>query len=88
MKGMHTVKEMDMLAAKLDLLLKKMDEGSKQQIRAPIQALDSQFTCEVCGNDGHLRNDCPETREDYAYLNNNNRFRQQGSQRCNQSHPS
>jgi hypothetical protein len=27
--GMHTVKEMDMLAAKMDLLLKKLDEGNK-----------------------------------------------------------
>ena len=26
--GMHTVKETDMLAAKLDLLLKKIDEGN------------------------------------------------------------
>ena len=32
---MHTIKEMDMIAAKLDLLIKKMEEGSKQQIRAP-----------------------------------------------------
>ena len=28
--GMHTVKETDMLAAKLDLLLKKLDEGNRQ----------------------------------------------------------
>ena len=35
-KGMHTVKEMDMIAAKLDLLIKKMEEGSKQPIHAPI----------------------------------------------------
>ena len=35
-KGMHTVKETDMIAAKLDLLIKKMEEGSKQQIHAPF----------------------------------------------------
>ena len=35
-KGMHTVKETDMIATKLDLLIKKMEEGSKQQIHAPI----------------------------------------------------
>ncbi|XP_039834548.1 uncharacterized protein LOC120695336 [Panicum virgatum] len=34
--------------------------------------MGSHFTCEVCGNDGHSGNDCPETCEDYAYLNNNN----------------
>ena len=28
--GMHTIKETDMLAAKMDLLLKKLDEGNKQ----------------------------------------------------------
>ena len=35
-KGMHTVKETDMIAAKLDLLIKKMEEGSKQPIHAPV----------------------------------------------------
>ena len=30
MKGMHTVKEVDMIAAKLDLLIKKLGEGSQQ----------------------------------------------------------
>ena len=29
MKGMHTVKETDMIAAKLDLLIKKLGEGSQ-----------------------------------------------------------
>jgi len=67
-KGMHTVKETDMIAVKLDLLIKKMDEGSKQQIHTPVYAMGSHFTSEVCGNDGHSGNDCPETREDCAYL--------------------
>ena len=29
-KGKHTIKEMDMIAAKLDLLIKKLGEGSQQ----------------------------------------------------------
>jgi hypothetical protein len=49
---MHTVKEADMIAAKLDPLIKKLGEGSQQQIQAPIYAMGSHFTCEVCGNDG------------------------------------
>ena len=77
---MHTVKETDMLAAKMDLLLKKLDEGNKQQMFVPIQAMDSYMTCEVCGNGGHSGNDCPKTREDAAYINNNNEFRPQGGQ--------
>ena len=28
--GMHTVKEMDMLATKMDILLKKLDEGNRK----------------------------------------------------------
>ena len=34
-KGMHTVKEMDMIAAKLDLLIKKLGEGSNSRSRFP-----------------------------------------------------
>ena len=48
---MHTVKEMDMIAAKLDLLIKKIEEGSKQQIYAPVYAMGWHFTCKVCGNE-------------------------------------
>ena len=75
---MHTVKETDMLATKLDLLLKKLDEGNWPQMPVPVHAMNSYFTCEVCGDGGHSGNDCPETREDAAYINNNNtRFRPQ-----------
>ena len=31
-KGMHTIKETNMIAAKLDLLIKKLGEGCQQQI--------------------------------------------------------
>ena len=87
--GMHTVKEMDMLAAKLDLLLKKFNEGNRPQMPVPIQATNSYFTCEVCGNGGHSGNDCPETREDAAYINNNNTgFHPQGGQGWGQTRPS
>jgi hypothetical protein len=45
---MHTVKETDMLAAKIDLLLKKFDE----RVAGIVKTMDSQMTCEVCGNVG------------------------------------
>ena len=66
---MHTVKEADMLAAKIDLLMKRLDERAtdKDAIKATIQAMDSHMTCEVCGEVGHSGNDCPETHEDAAY---------------------
>ena len=79
--GMHTVKETDMLAAKLDLLLKKLDEGNWQQMHVPVHAMNSYLTCEVCGDGGHSGNGYPEAREDAAYINNNNTgFRPQGGQ--------
>ena len=78
---MHTVKETDMLAAKLELLLKKLDEGKQKQMLVPFHAMNSYFTCEVCGDGGHSGNDCPETCEDAAYIKNNNiGFRPQGGQ--------
>src|SRR6185437_380598 len=72
-KGMHTVKEMDMIVAKLDLLLKHVGETAefKKHRENCARAIESHFTCEVCSNDGHSENDYPETREDCAYLNNN-----------------
>jgi hypothetical protein len=69
---MHTVKEADMLAAKIDLLLKKFDERTTNANTGTINVLDSQMTCEVCGNVGHSGNDCLETCEDATYINNGN----------------
>ena len=86
--GMHTVKDTDMLAAKLDLLLKKLDEGNQQQVLVSIHAMNSYSMCEVCGDGGHSGNDCPETREDAAHINNNNTgFRPQGGQGWGQARP-
>jgi len=77
-KGMHTVKETYMLAAKIDLLIKRLDERAdeKEAIYGTVEAMDLHMTCEVCGESGHLENDCPETREDDTYINNG--FRPQG----------
>ena len=70
-----------MLAAKLDLILKKLDEGNRKQMPIPVHAMNLYLTCEVCGDGGHMGNDCPETHEDAAYINNNNTgFCPQGGQ--------
>ena len=81
-QGMHSIKEADMLAMKIDLLLKKFEDYSqdKDQIQT-LQALETHMTCEVCGNVGHSGDNCPETQEEALYLNgNNNGFRPQGGQ--------
>ena len=74
-RGVHQVDSMDMPAAKMDLLLKKMDENPSHEAS---QALDSHIICEVYGNTGHSGNDCLETRqEDVNFVNNNNGFHPQ-----------
>jgi hypothetical protein len=42
----------------------------KEAMMGTVQAMDSHMTCEVCGNVGHSGNDCPETHEEVAFINN------------------
>ena len=62
-KGMHTMKEVDMLATEIDILLKRLDDhaAEKEAMKSTVQAMDSHRTCEVCGEVGHSGNNCPET---------------------------
>jgi hypothetical protein len=59
--------------------MKRLEElaQEKDKIMGTIQAMDSHMTCEVCGNVGHSGNDCPETRDEAAFINN--RFCQPGN---------
>jgi hypothetical protein len=84
---MHTVKEMDMLATKMDLLPKRLDQHAtdKEAMKATVQAMDSHMTCEVYGEVRHSGNNCPETYEDATYINNG--FRHNNNGWNNQSHP-
>nr|AAK92573.1 Putative retroelement [Oryza sativa Japonica Group] len=76
---------MELLAAKLDLLMKRLDDHDKRP-QGTVKALDSHVTCEVCGGTGHSGNDCPETREEAMYMGNNG-YRPQGGQGWNQPRP-
>jgi Fe-S oxidoreductase len=66
-RGMHIVKEMELLAAKLDLLMKRLDNHEKRP-QGTVKALDSHVTCEVCSGTCHSGNDYPETREEAMYM--------------------
>ena len=61
--GMHTIEETDMLAAKLDLLIKRLDKHGaiKGATYGTIQSLYSHIPCEMCRDFGHSGNDCLET---------------------------
>ena len=54
---MHQLKEIDMLSAKIDLLMKKLEDraNEKQEV---MHIHDSHMTCEECGNTGHSGNNC------------------------------
>jgi len=66
-----------MLSAKMDLLMKKIEESSSKKgieaIQTPtvVRAVETDPWCEVCGGDDHLGNNCPETQEEVNYINNN-----------------
>ena len=82
-KCMHTVKETDMLATKIDLLLSRLNERAQENeaMKATVQATDSQMTCEVYGEVEHSGNNCSKNHEDAAYINNE--FRQGNNNRWN-----
>jgi len=70
---MHQLKEVDMLSAKIDLLMKKLEDraNEKQEV---MHIHDSRMTCEVCGNTRNSVNNCPETHEDVNFVNNNSNY--------------
>ena len=73
--GMHQLKEVDMLSAKMDLLMKKLEDqaNEKQEV---MHIHDSRMTCEECGNTGHSGSNFPETQEDVNFVNNYSRPQQ------------
>jgi hypothetical protein len=58
-----------MINAKMDLLMKKLEASSNMET---AKIMDAHMTCEVCGNVGHLGNDCPEKRKEASFINNGN----------------
>ena len=72
---MHTMIETDLFAAKIDLLMKRLDGQATDPTTGNVQAIDSRMTCEECGNVGHMGINCPGSQEDALFINNG--FRQQ-----------
>jgi len=86
-KGMHTVKETDLLAAKIDLLMKRLDGQATDPMIGTVQAIDSRMTCEECGNVGHMGINCSGTKEDASFINNGFCQQQQGNGWNNKNQP-
>jgi hypothetical protein len=68
---MHELKEVDMMSAKLDLIMKKFEEWDIEK-KEVMHINDSRMTCEEFRDIGHSWNNCPTIQEDVNYINNNN----------------
>ena len=58
---MHSIKEIDMLVAKMDLLAKRVEHYEKVSAQETLKAMESHISCEVYGDVGHLGNSYPKT---------------------------
>src|SRR6185436_14202477 len=67
-RGVHQIDTVGILAAKLELLMKKL-ESPHQEVN---QVSESRMTCETCGETGHSGNSCPLTQEDANFVASNN----------------
>ena len=74
-KGIHHIDSVDMLAAKMDLLMKRLESPHQEA----NQVMDSRMTCETCGETGHTGNSCPITHEEAHFVGANN---SNNSSRC------
>jgi hypothetical protein len=79
--GMHQLKEVDMLSAKMDLLMKKLKDQSNEK-KEVMYIYDSCMTCEECGETRHSGNNCPKIHEDMNFVNNNNYYCPQQNYQC------
>jgi ribose 1,5-bisphosphokinase PhnN len=57
---MHQLKEVDMLSAKMDLLMKRLDERAREK-KEVMHIHDSRMTCEECGDTRHSGSKLPRT---------------------------
>jgi hypothetical protein len=57
---MHQLKEVDLLSAKMDLLMKKLEDRVSEK-KEVMHVNDFRMTCEMCGDTRHLGNNCPKT---------------------------
>jgi hypothetical protein len=68
-RGVHQVDGIDMITAKMDLLMMKFEALTNMET---AKIMDAHMTCEVCGNVVHSGIDCLERREEASFINNSN----------------
>jgi hypothetical protein len=64
----HQLEEVDMLTAKIDLLMKKLENLGLNHLKM----IDVQVTCEECEEIGHVGINCPTVPQDVNFVGNSN----------------
>jgi hypothetical protein len=64
----HHLEEMDMLTAKIDLLMKKFENPGLDHLKM----VDARVMCEECGETGHMGIHCPIVSQDVNFNGNSN----------------
>jgi hypothetical protein len=68
----HQLEEVDMLTAKINLLMKKLENPGLDHLKM----VDAHVTCEECGETGHMGINYPMVHQDVNFVvNSNNGFR-------------
>jgi hypothetical protein len=71
--GVHQLKEVDMMSAKMDLLIKRLDDWAREK-KEIMYIYDSRMTCEECGGNEYSGHNYLEIQEDMNYINNNTNY--------------
>jgi hypothetical protein len=64
----HQLEEVDMLNAKIDLFMKKLQNSGVDHLKI----IDARVTCEECGETGHMGFNCPAVPQDVNFIGNSN----------------
>jgi hypothetical protein len=65
-RKVHRLEEVDMLTAKIGLLMKKLEDPSLNHLKM----VDTHMTCEKCGETGHMGVNCPTVHLDVNFVRN------------------
>jgi hypothetical protein len=64
----HQLEEVNMFTAKIDLLMKKLENPGFDHLKMA----DARVTCEDCGETGHMGINCPTVPQDVNFVDNSN----------------
>jgi hypothetical protein len=67
-RKVHQLEEVDMLTAKIDLLMKKLENLGLDHLKM----VDDRVTCEECRETAHMGINCPTVSQDVSFVSNSN----------------